>query len=639
MAEKEGESLIHEAREQFEESESATLFNRQDAYEDIVFARLANQWPEKIKKQREAEGRPCLTINRCLPYIRQIVNEARKNTPAIKVVPADSDADVNTAEVINGLIRAIQHGKRKADVAYDTAVDHAVSGGFGFFRIGIDYVNSEAFDMECYIDRIPNPLQVHWDPSTTEFDSSDWDYAFVSDWWTEEKFEKKYPGAQRVSFDGDTREATTSLWVDEERIRIAEYFTRSERKRKIYRLSDGNVVRDDALPDIAKKFFMSGGIDLGGQVKDEEVVAQFLAVNGLEITRTREAAYHEVKRRVISGVEVLEEDDWPGSVIPICPVWGDEVIIDGRRHYRSLIRDAKDPQMMFNFWRTAATELVALAPRAPFIGPKGFVPKGQEEQWATANTRSWPYLEYDSTAGNMPQRQPFAGVPAGAIQEALNSSDDMKAITGIFDSSIGAESNEKSGRAILARERQSNTSNYHFLDNLNRAIEAAGNILVEIIPYVYSERQAIRILGEDQKERVVRLMGQAGGPQEENADGGPELYNLSVGRYDVKVEASVDYSTARQETRETLMEIVSRQPDAAMLLGDIILESMDFPQHEKAARRLQAMLPPQVKAAEGIAQPNPAPQAGMVPMQRSGQPPAQPGIPAGQPRGNGGNPA
>ena len=614
MSENEGETVIQEALEQFEESESATTFNRQDAYEDIIFGRLANQWPDKVRKQREAEGRPCLTINRCLPFIRQIVNEARRNTPAIKVSPADSQADVNTAEVINGLIRAIQHGKRKADVAYDTAVEHAVSGGFGFFRIGIDYVNSETFDMEAYIDRIPNPLMVHWDPSTTEFDSSDWDYAFISDWWTEDQFKRKYPDAEMVSFEGNTREATISLWMDEERVRIAEYFTRTENKRKLYRLSDGNVVRKENLPEMARQSFEAGGIDLGGQISDEEAIGAFLAANGLSITHTREAPYYEVMRRIISGTEVLEEDPWPGSVIPICPVWGDEVIIDGRRHYRSLIRDAKDPQMMFNFWRTAATELVALAPRAPYIGPKGFVPKGQEDEWASANTRSWPYLEYDPSAGNPPQRQPFAGVPAGALQEALNSSDDMKAITGIFDSSIGAESNEKSGKAILARERQSNTSNYHFLDNLNRAIEAAGNILVDIIPSVYSERQTIRILGEDQKEKVVKLMAEAGGPQEENIDGEPEIYNLSVGRYDVKVEAGVDYATAREETRETIIEIMRQVPGAAQLLGDIALENMDFPQHEEAAKRLQLLLPPQIQQALGIAPPpNPGQQPGQPP--------------------------
>ena len=611
------ETVIKDALERFEESQSGSVLNRTHAEKDIRFARLGEQWPDDIRKLRAAEGRPCLTINRLPTFIRQIVNEARQNTPAIKVTPSDNFADIKTAEVINGLVRAIQNGRRKADVAYDTAIEHAISGGFGFFRIGIDYVNADTFDMEAYIDRIPNPLMVHWDVSTTEFDSSDWNYAFVSDFLTPETFERRYPNATPVSFEGMDAEMT-SYWMDRDMIRIAEYFERTEKKRKLYQMSDGRTVRADDLPAMSRKLFEQGGIVIGDEAKDDELIAGFLQMTGLEIRREREAAYHEVKRRVISGVEVLEEDPWPGEVIPVCPVWGDEVIIDGHRHFRSLIRDAKDPQAMFNFWRTAATELVALAPKAPWLIPEGSIPDGNEmEKWMTANARSHAFLTYRPVQGAAPpQRQPFAGVPAGAVQEAMTAADDMKAITGIYDSSLGAESNEKSGRAILARERQANTSNFHFLDNLNRAIEGAGRILVDIIPAVYSERQTIRILGENKKEEVIHLMSQDGGPQEENMEGGPELYNLNVGRYDVSVEAGVNYATARQETRETLIEIMRQVPGSAQFIGDILAENMDFEGAEVLAKRLKMLLPPNVQAMEGLAPPQ---QPGMVP--GAGQPP------------------
>lgn len=627
MAKKDsGETIIQEALEQFEESQSASDRNRKEAHDDIVFSRLAQQWPDEIVKQRMAEGRPCLTINRCLPLIRQVVNDARQNTPAITVSPADSGADVDTAEVINGLVRSIQNGRRKADIAYDTAIEHAVSGGFGFFRLGIDYVSPDSFDMEAYIDRVPNPLMVHWDVSSTEFDSSDWDYAFVSDFLTHEKFKQRYPKAEAISFEGTTADLQVN-WTEDERIRVAEYFTRTEDKRVIYQLSDGKTIRKDALPDMARQFFEAGGVDLGGQVDDDEIANAFLQLNGLEIARQRDATFYKVMRRIINGVEVLEEDEWPGSTIPICPVWGDEVIIDGRRHFRSLIRDAKDPQLMFNYWRTAATELVALAPKAPFMLPKGSIPKGQEDMWATANTRSHPYLEYDATKGPMPQRQPFAGVPAGALNEAMTAADDMKAITGIFDSSIGAESNEKSGKAILARERQSNASNFHFIDNLNRAIEGAGRQLVEIIPSVYSERQTIRILGEDSKEKVVHLTQQDGGSQLPNAEGdGPQLYNLSVGRYDVSVSTGANYATSREQTKETLIEIMRQVPGSAAVMGDIVAKYIDFPGSDELAKRLHLLLPPQVLAAES-GMPMPPQIPGQMPGNPAGQPPMNGAIP------------
>lgn len=571
------ETIIQEARERFKESEDGTALEREAAYEDITFARLSDQWPDNIRKQRQEEGRPCLTINRLPAFIRQVVNDARQNKPAITVHPVDNGADVEAAEVINGLVRAIER-RSNADVAYDTAIDHAASGGFGFFQIGIDYVHPDSFDLECRIDRIANPLMVHWDPSSTQFDASDWFFAFVSDFLTEEQMEARYPGAARVSWEGDDTRDHASYWLDDDKIRIATYWDRQETRRKIFLLSNGLVIRESEFT--------------------EEVRAIFEAT-GVQVLREREVAAYEVTRRVINGVEVLEEESWPGSTIPICPVWGEEVIADGRRHFRSMIRDAKDPQTMFNFWRSATTELVALAPRAPWVGPKGFIPQGHEAKWATANSRSHAYLEYDGPAA--PQRQPFAGVPAGALQEALNASDDMKAIIGIYDASLGARSNETSGRAIMARQREADVSNFHFIDNLSRAIRYAGRVLVEIIPSVYSQRQTVRILGDDMTQKVVHLTTSTmpGSPASVQ-DGERKLYDLSVGIYDVDVKVGPSYSTQREETREVLIELFRAIPDAAPIMGDVLMEHMDFVGADKVAERLRSLLPAPMKQAEGI---------------------------------------
>lgn len=632
MAEsKTSDSVIHEALERFEESQDGSDYNRQAYYDDIGFARMGNQWPEKVKKQREEEGRPCLTINKMPSFVRQVVNDARQNKPGIKVVPVDNGADVSTAEVIGGLIRSIERGSN-AEVAYDTAIDGGVSGGFGFFRISIDYAHEYSFDMEARIERIANPLMVHWDVNSTQFDASDWNYAFVSDMLTEEQFKTRYPKAAPVSFEGDPRDGA-EYWMDsEDRVRVAEYFLREEEKKRLIMVADGMSVLESDLPKIARRMAAAGGIDLG-RVKDDELAAMAMQLNGWEVKRERETTCYKVTRRIISGVEVLQEDPWPGTMIPICPVWGEEVFHDGRRYFRSMIRDARDPQAMFNFWRSASTELVALAPRAPWVGPKGFVPKGQENVWQTANTRSHAYMEY---AGNVaPQRQPFAGVPAGALQEALNASDDIKAIVGIYDASLGARSNETSGKAIMARQRESDTGTFHFIDNLNRAIRYAGRVLVEIIPSIYSAREAIRILGEDSKEKVIRLTQEDGGSHQIGIDGEPELYNLDVGKYDVTVTTGPSYATQREETREVMLEIMRQVPGAAAAIGDLVVETLDVQGADKIAKRLKLTLPPQVQMAEGIAPPPQMPGAPMaqpaMPGPVPGQPPAQ--LPQGGPAG------
>jgi hypothetical protein len=304
-------------------------------------------------------------------------------------------------------------------------------------------------------------------------------------------------------------------------------------------------------------------------------------------------------------------------MIPICPVWGEEVFSDGKRYFRSMIRDAKDPQQMFNFWRSATTELVALAPRAPWLLQEGAIPKGMEQMWGTANTRSHPYLTYNK-GFDMPQRQNFAGPPAGALQEALNAADDIKAITGIYDAGLGARSNETSGRAILARQKEGDVSNFHFIDNLNRSIRYAGRCLLEIIPAIYSARETVRILGEDQMEKVIKLTQEDGGGMMNPETGERDLYNLALGDYDVDVTAGPSYATQREESREILIEIMRARPDAFPLMADVLFRHFDFQGSDELAERAKAMMPPM--GGQPTADPNANPGA-------PGQPPGNPGIP------------
>lgn len=588
------DDVLKGALERFDESHGYSTETRAAARSDIRFARLADQWPDTIKTLRQKEDRPCLTVNKLAAHIRNVVNDARQAKPAIKISAVDNGADKDTADVIAGIIRNIEH-RSNASVAYDTAVDHQVSGGFGFFRITTDYVHPDSFDMEAKIERIASSLMVHWDTSSTEFDASDWEFAFVSEWKTERDFTRKWPKASKVSFEGDSDDE--QHWVRSEQIRLAEYWLREAFKFKLlmFRAADETSAQFFGLePHVMR--------EPDFKMWRDKFERDYGFVPSVEINRERESTDFRVKRRLMSGVEVLEEEDWPGSLIPVVPVWGDEVMIDGRRHFRSLIRDAKDPQQMFNFWRSASTELVALAPRTPFLGPKGFIPPESRGKWETANTRSHAYLEYDPLAGPAPQRQPFASIPAGAIQEALNASDDIKAVTGQFDASLGARSNETSGIAIRERKSQGGLSNYHYTDNLNRAIQYAGRILVEIIPSVYSARQAVHIVGEDQAEEVVQLVRRsADGAVIADTDAdGQRLYDLSTGRYDVVVDTGPSYSTKREEARETLVEIITRIPGAAPVVGDVLMENLDFQGADKIAERLRALLPPEIKAAEGI---------------------------------------
>lgn len=252
---------------------------------------------------------------------------------------------------------------------------------------------------------------------------------------------------------------------------------------------------------------------------------------------------------------------------------------------------------MFNFWRTAATELVALAPKAPFIGEEGAF-SVDPQKWATANTASHAFIEYKK-GGNPPQRQEFAGVPAGALQEALNASDDIKAITGVYDASLGARSNETSGRAIQVRQREGDVSTFHFIDNLTRAIRHTGKVIIDLIPKVYSTPRIVRILGEDGKPQTVKVNQEPDENEaQENRDAAIRIHDLRVGRYDLAVTSGPSFTTKREEAATQMIELIRSYPDAAPIIGDLLAKNLDWPGADEIAKRLEKMLPPGVRDDE-----------------------------------------
>jgi len=556
------DDLLKEARDAFQLCQDNEAENRAEALDDIRFARLGEQWPEAVRNAREREQRPCLTINRLPAYIRQVVNDARQNKPTIKVKPVDSGADPETAEVINGLIRNIEYGSN-ADVAYDTAADCAVTSGIGYIRVGIEYAHDDTFDKDIVIQRVANQFSVYGDPHSQAADSSDWNVAFVTDLVKRSDFERRYKGAAKVDWNGGEYGHLEEPWLQDESVLVAEWWTREEVARKIVRLSDGTIVDLERFKAAQDAF----------------------AAIGLQVVAERETRSWKVTQRLLTGAEILEENEWAGKYIPIIPVYGDEVNLEGKRFFRSLVRDAKDPQRMFNYWRTTSTELVALAPKTPFIGAKGQF-KSDAQKWNTANSQSHPYIEYDPVQGmtGPPQRQPFAGVPAGALQEAMNASDDLKSIMGLFDASMGAQSNETSGRAIIARQREGDTSTFHFIDNLTRAIRHTGRILLDLIPTVYTGERVIRVLGEDGSAQTVPLKQPVQKP-----DGSTKIYDLTAGKYDLVVQAGPSYTTRREEAANQMVELIRAYPPAAPVIGDLLAKNLDWPEADKVAQRLEAV--------------------------------------------------
>lgn len=579
---KASEKLLLEVKKRFQRCQDFEVDARALWKADIRFANgdpdNGWQWDDMMRKAREQDKRPCLTINKTKQHNRQITNDQRQNKPAIRVYPVDSGADKKTAEVLNGVIRHIEQNSN-ADVAYDTAAEHQVDGGLGYWRVVTDYASDDSFDQEIFIRRVKNPLNVHLDPDIQEADGSDARYGFVFENLPREEFETRYQNVNATDWPLD---GAADDWLSKDTVRISEYFRRVELADQLYVDEGGNVFK-------------------ASDMEREQLVAAAAAG-----WRSRPVKRQQVEWYLVAGNTVLEKKEWPGRYIPIVRVVGDEVEVDGKIDRKGHTRQMKDAQRMYNYNSSASVEYGALQTKTPILAAAEAI-EGYEDHWNNANTQNKPYLPYNhrDELGNplpVPQRIQ-APAPATLFLDGMRvASEEMKMASGQYDASMGAQSNEISGRAIMARQREGDTATFHFIDNIARAIKYTGKILVDLIPKIYDTPRLLRILGEDGKEDHAQIdPGQKQAYVKQQATTGEiqEIYNPSIGRYDVVVAVGPSYSTRRQETFQALTEIASRNPAVMQLAGDLVMKAADFPMAEELAERFEKALPPNVKEKEG----------------------------------------
>lgn len=554
--------ILRVALERFAASAEATKEIREKALEDLKF-RAGEQWDANIRNARDIDNRPSLTINRIPQFVRQVTNDQRQNRPSIKVSPVDDKADVETAKTYQGLIKHIEYNSNAA-VAYDTAFEGAVTGGFGWMRVVTDYCDPLKFEQEILIKRIRNPFKVYGDPGSTEPDGSDSNWGFVIDDLRPEEFKALHANAKLSTTSSDEMKSVGDgqpLWVSGQHIRVAEYFTKTFERVELCKLSDDRIIKKADAAQLPK---------------------------GVEIVAEKTAVLPRIKWYKITANEILERADWAGSFIPLIPVIGDELEVDGKLQLEGIIRHAKDPQRQYNYWASAETEMITLAPRAPYIGAVGQF-KTNPAQWEQANRKNIAYLEYDPVDlnGNLappPTRNVFEPPVQAITMARMQSADDLKATTGMYDAALGNRSNEQSGIAIQRRTLQAQTSNFHFVDNLSRSIRHVGRICVELIPYIYDTPRAVRILGEEGQEEVVQINQDIGDGKFKN--------HLGAGKYDVAVEVGPSFATRRQEALASMIDFTKALPQAAGAIVDLIAKNMDWPGSKEMADRLKKTLPP-----------------------------------------------
>jgi hypothetical protein len=539
--------------------------NRSEALEDLKFA-AGDQWPTEIQNSRNLEARPCLTINKIDPYIRQVTNQQRQARPRIKVHGMNTNSDEKLAEILTGVIRHIEVNS-DADQAYDTAFDYSVRMGWGYFRVITDYIRDDSFDQEIYIRPIDNPFTVYFDPNSILPDGSDAERCLITTVLEKKVFQDMYPNAELGNFTLRGTGDDSAEWIMKDDIRIAEYFYTERKAAKLVLLSDGTSVYEDELP-----------------------APEILLMAGITKVSERDSVRKQIKWCKLTAMEVLEERTWPGKYIPIIPVYGQQLVIESKRKKYGLVRNAKDPQRMLNFWQTSITESVALAPKAKWLLAEG-QDEGHELEWASANVKSSPVLRYkqkdiEGQPAPAPVRLQPEPPPAGILAASASINNDLQAVLGIFDPNQMPTGN-MSGKAINGQQQQMDLTNFHYFDNLTRSIRYAGKILLDLIPKIYDHERVMRIIGYDNQPELVVL-----NQRTVDAAGVTKILNdVTVGEYDVVMETGPGYNSKRQEAVANMMPLLSASPDLMKIAGDLVFRNMDFPGADIIADRLAASNP------------------------------------------------
>ena len=580
--------LLTKARERARDG--ATFWDHiwKAAEDDLTFIN-GDQWPESVRTEREADGRPCLTNNTLPVFIDQVLGEQLQYLPSIKItavdavtVPDDStgknekleiqsetgESAYDLAKVMSSLIKGIED-TCNAETAYDLSLQAAVESSLSYLRVRSDYLSDQGFDQDLVIENIRNQFSVIMDPSAKKPDYSDMNWCFIDDYMAKDAFEEMYPDA--TADPATSSQIDMSEWFAEKTVRVSEYFTREAEDKEIALLSDGRSVLIEEIKPIIDEL----------QAKD------------ITIKRTRKVKHYKVFWRKITGTDVLEGPiEIPCSRITVAPVFGKSLTIKNKTFYRSLIRHAKDAMRMANYWDSAATENIALAPKAPFIGAEGHT-EGKETEWENANTSNLSILtyvpQYQGDPG--PRREMPPAVPAAELTMASTSTDKVKSTIGMFDASLGNEGNETSGKAIIARQRQGDRGTFAFPDNRDKAIVSIGEMLIEMIPVFYDSERLVTLKFEDDSEDVVRLNKKI---LDEQTQEWVTINDLSVQKYKVTVTRGASYATQRLEAAESMLQFIQAFPQAGGFIGDLVAKNMDWPGADAVAERLKKMIPPNV---------------------------------------------
>lgn len=552
------------------------------------------QWDKALQEEREEAGKPCLTNNRISTFVRNVDNQIGATKPAAKIT-AVSDATEKDAEIQQGLIKTIQT-ETEADIAYGCARKGMIVGGFGYSLVCTDWADWKSFDQNIQVERILDPHSVMFDPNSQKSDRTDAAYCFVACKYTVEAAKHKYGEDVDLQSFADVEGAND--WREgEDFVYFADYYYETWEDRTLCLWVDKQGKHVDIFENVPA---------------------------GVKVLQTRDTKERIIHWELLNGIKVVKEYEIRGPYIPVAPMFGDEIVIDGQLELVGLVRYLRDPQRMLNYWESAIAQTIGFAPIAPFVGFGEVIGKYQDD-WENMNRKPKPILRIeavpDGKGGFLPAptretaEPPIQAMVAGRTMTEQN----LQAVSGLFDPSLGKGQSDQSGAAVQALQSQGNLATWNYTDSSNRHIRLIAKIIMGMVPYYYDAGRVMQIEGLDGQKMGVFVYSSQTNPNPDIPAEVKHALDLSKGTYAVAVDAAPSLQTQRQENVQFWMMMIQKFPAIMSVAGDLIVGEMDSPQALAISERLKTLLPPQVQAMLAGQKPNPEAQAAQAQLQQAQQ--------------------
>lgn len=622
-----------------------------DKYHKMHSFVLGHQWEEDEKDMLITNNKVALTSNKLATLSNSLSGEQQQNTPQLQVTPM-SNCTEETAYFREIILKDIVFST-DSNTVYQVSGSQASIGGFGAFAVGTDYLHEDSFDQDIVTSHFKDSTRAYWDIGAENISKIDGMYGGYISRITRQKFRELY--GKQVEEKIMTESGITATeseialatqpemtddpfsWADDESITINDFFLRKFKKETIYKLSNGKTVNQEEMDDIISQsqsindmesMLPAEGIEELNSVPEEDVEEELLTLwsegEQIRIEEKREIKKSRIMHYRIAGEFVLEESEFPSDDIPV-------IFVDQKSYYdkngkqvcRSFFDDCVDTQRYINYLRTQSAYILKISRYDQFMGSKENV-RGLDTQrnWQDP-TNIQGMLTYDeSPQGNKPEQIRPPELSQSLFQQYQLAIEDLYSSTGLYPTRMGQQGNEVSGEAINARTRQGSYVTQGAFTSVNRAIEAAGVIINQMIPKVYDSERVISLMTPDEGMKTITI-------NKQSDEYGAFIENdIRKGTYQVRLKPGPSYEGQKQEALMSLQQVLQANPQAFNLIADLYAENLPLANSIELKNRLKTMVPPEIIQAGktgknpqemGAKQPSPEEQAMQAEMQMKQQ--------------------